>query len=128
MCGSVLVVSQDQQALSAAVKQYFTAERLNPTSLPSEDEAWQVQGHLVLHILNDNVVAVPRSELLGSLMRGSTFDWDKEKGQWLMKVRALLLLLLLLRPCCVLAHFLVSPGNLWVARWPLVKARPRRPC
>jgi hypothetical protein len=107
------------------VKQYFTAARLDPTSPPSEDEAWQVQGHLVLHILNDNVVAVPRSELLGSLIRGSTFDWDKEKGQWLMKVRALLLccLLLLRLATCVLLTSL-PPDN----RWLLVKARPRRPC
>ena len=87
LCFGVFFVSvQDQQALSEAVKKYFSAERLDPTTKPNDDDAWQVQGHLILHLLNDNVVAVPRSELLGSLIRGSSFDWNKEKGQWAMKV------------------------------------------
>ena len=80
-------IPQDQEALSAAIKTYFNAERLNPTVLPSDDDAWQAQGHLILHLLNDSCVAVPRSELLGSLIRGSSFEWDKDRGQWAMKVR-----------------------------------------
>lgn len=80
-------IPQDQEALSAAIKTYFNAERLNPTALPSDDDAWQAQGHLILHLLNDSCVAVPRSELLGSLIRGSSFNWDKDRGQWAMKVR-----------------------------------------
>jgi hypothetical protein len=82
-----LSIPQDQEVLSAAIKTYFNTERLNPTVLPSDDDAWQAQGHLILHLLNDSCVAVPRSELLGSLIRGSSFDWDKDRGQWAMKVR-----------------------------------------
>lgn len=50
------------------------------------DEAWRFQGHLILHLLNDNIIAVPRSELLGSLQLGSTCAFDNEGKQWIFKV------------------------------------------
>lgn len=50
------------------------------------DEAWRFQGHLILHLLNDNIIAVPRSELLGSLQLGSTCTFDNEANQWMFKV------------------------------------------
>jgi hypothetical protein len=50
------------------------------------DEAWRFQGHLVLHLLNDNIIAVPRSELLGSLTLGTTCVFDNDNNQWIFKV------------------------------------------
>jgi hypothetical protein len=77
---------QDQSALTSAVASYFTADRLNPTSTILMDDAWRFQGHLVLHLLNDDVIAVPRSELLGSLVRGTTCKFDKDSMRWLFQV------------------------------------------
>jgi hypothetical protein len=77
---------QDQAALTQAIRDYFTNERLEPKGAPMTDEAWRFQGHLILHLLNDDVIAVPRSELLGSLVRGTTCTFDKESMQWIFKV------------------------------------------
>lgn len=74
---------KDQAQLTTAVKKYFTKERLNPSTAPSADEAWRFQGHMLLHLLNDDVIAVPRSELLGSLQRGLTCKFEKETFQWI---------------------------------------------
>jgi hypothetical protein len=48
----------------------------------SADTAWRFQGHLLLHLLNDNVVPVPRSQLLGTLCNGSTCVFDEKLEQW----------------------------------------------
>ena len=53
------------------------------------DEAWKFQGHLILHLLNDNIIAVPRSELLGSIQRGSSCVFDKDANQWIFKVKSI---------------------------------------
>jgi hypothetical protein len=77
---------QDQAALTQAIRDYFTNDRLEPKGAPMTDEAWRFQGHLILHLLNDDVIAVSRSELLGSLVRGTTCTFDKESMQWIFKV------------------------------------------
>ena len=60
------MLSREQQhKLSKALKEYFTHERVNPTSELTADQAWLYQGNLLLHLLNDDVLAVPRSEVLG---------------------------------------------------------------
>ena len=56
----------------------------------TEDDAWHVQGHLLLHLLNDNVIPVPRTEIFTQLSRGTTFDWDKTKGKWRIQVLVLI--------------------------------------
>jgi hypothetical protein len=72
--------------LTQAIREYFGKERLEPKAAPMTDEAWRYQGHLILHLLNDDVIAVPRSELLGSLERGTTCVFEKESMQWIFKV------------------------------------------
>jgi hypothetical protein len=57
----------DQAKLSTCLKQFFTRDCLNPTGPVLTDAAWRFQGHLLLHLFNDNVIAMPRSEVLGSL-------------------------------------------------------------
>lgn len=53
------------------------------------------KGHFIMHLLNDDVIAVPRSELLGSLQRGTTCVFEKDSMQWIFKV-----LLVVLWPNC----------------------------
>ncbi len=75
--------------LSDEVQKYFSDECLNPKPSPAPigvAEAWRFQGHLLLHLLNDDVVAVPRSEILTGLRRGTTCVWDKDLNQWIWKV------------------------------------------
>lgn len=77
---------QDQVALTKAIAAYFTRERLNPKEKPMQDDAWRFQGHFILHLLNDDVVAVPRSELLGSLQRGTSCVFEKDNMKWVFKM------------------------------------------
>ena len=72
IAGGTWLSRQDQARLTKELKAYFTFERLNPATTPTTGDAWQFQRHLVLHLLNDDVIAVPRSELLSSLQRGIT--------------------------------------------------------
>jgi hypothetical protein len=79
-------VLQEQATLTRSIADYFSMERLNPQTKPLTNEGWQFQGHFILHLLNDDVVAVPRSEVLGALRRGTTCVWEKDEKQWLFKV------------------------------------------
>ena len=76
----------DQAKLSNCLRKFFSKDCLNPKGPILTDVAWKFQGHFLLHLFNDNVIAVPRSEVLGSLRRGTTCIWEEKAQQWIFKV------------------------------------------
>ena len=51
---------QDRKTLSTALADYFNEQRLNPDKTPNKADAFAFQGHVILHLLNDNVIPVVR--------------------------------------------------------------------
>jgi len=46
---------QDQAALTLAIRDYFTKERLDPKAAPLMDEAWRYQGTGESHNLRSHI-------------------------------------------------------------------------
>lgn len=49
-------------------------------------DAMEFQAHLLLHLLNDNVIPVPRSEIFCKLQIGVSFTWDNAKNIYVIEV------------------------------------------
>lgn len=49
-------------------------------------DAMEFQAHLLLHLLNDNVIPVPRSEIFCKLQIGVSFTWDSMKKIYVIEV------------------------------------------
>ncbi len=52
---------EDREALSGAVRTYFSKARLEPSAPPTAVEAWRFQGYFVLHLLNGSSAFATRS-------------------------------------------------------------------
>jgi hypothetical protein len=75
--------------LTKRVEAYFAAEgRLRgDTGAPvTLRDAMEYQAHMLLHLLNDNIIPVPRSEIFCKLQLGVSFDWDKVKKMYVIEV------------------------------------------
>lgn len=75
--------------LTKRVQDYFKAPlRLKGGDGPSITirQAMEYQAHLLLHLLNDNVIPVPRSEIFCKLQIGVSFDWDDVHEMYVIEV------------------------------------------
>lgn len=76
--------------LAKRIKKYFKAKnRLiggqGKKALTTRD-AMEFQAHLLLHLLNDHVIPVPRSEIFCKLQIGVSFDWEDKSNQYVIEV------------------------------------------
>ncbi len=91
--GGKWLSDEHRSTLTAKIKEYFKSnDRLNGGTSKGKKhkitprEAMEFQSHLLLHLLNDNVIPVPRSEIFCKLQLGITFDWDENKNQYVIEV------------------------------------------
>lgn len=76
--------------LTEKIKEYWSTDnRLKGGNLRviTPHDAMEFQAHLLLHLLNDNIIPVPRSEIFCKLQMGITFHWDEDKQQYLIEVK-----------------------------------------
>lgn len=88
--GGKWLSEEDRATLTKRIEEYFSADnRLQgcPGKQLTMRDALTYQAHLLLHLLNDNIIPVPRTEIFCSLQIGMSFDWDFPKQQFVLEFK-----------------------------------------
>lgn len=88
--GGKFLTEEDRAILTVRVEEYFaSANRLEgcPGTVITTRDAMNFQAHILLHLLNDNIIPVPRSEIFCHLQLGTTFDWDMSRQQFFIEFK-----------------------------------------
>lgn len=80
----------DQLHLADRLTRYFhDFQAARPSAGPSLAECFDYQNHLVVYLLNNNSVPVPRTQLLCLMQLGSTFKYNEHRKCYEIEVCAL---------------------------------------